>query len=113
MKSMDRDELFEQFKELFTLKKELDGKIKLFKKENDYTSISKNLTKAKEDLYNYMVENNIDNIGGLTSDDLEPNKIKKIERLEKKKEKISSVLTPYLQDENKCDEASEKIIELC
>jgi len=108
---MNPQDLLISCRKLAEDKKNLDEQIKKFKLDNNYSQLSKDLLKVKELLYNYMIENDLDKLGGLDLEDFTPNKIKREERIERKKENIDMVLNPVISDPNQRESVVEKIIE--
>ena len=111
LKTYSIESLMSKVKELIETKKIIDIKISSLKRENNYSSLSKDLTKVKEEIYNYMLEHNLNEINGIKIDDFKPSKVKKEERNEKKIERIASILDPIISDEDSRLEISEQIVE--
>jgi hypothetical protein len=89
----------------------INEKCRKLKEEELYSEIFDSLKEAKAKLYDYVVENELDNIEEYSKGWLAPASVKKEERQEKKEEKIRSVTTSLLPTigEDELEELVEKL----
>jgi len=102
-----------EIKALEIRKAEVDKKLKIAKLESDYDQILKSLRDAKAELYNFMLDNDMDEFEGYESSKLMPDKEKKELRKSIKATKISELLQSSFDiDTDDVNSISDKLADL-
>ena len=99
--------------QLETQKATIDNELKALKLGKNYSVITTHIKNTKSQIYNYMVENNLQILGDLTIQKVSPAAAKKAERQAKKAGKFTALLDAELtKDDYDVDEIAGKLAEL-
>jgi len=100
-----------EIKRLLAEKKKIEDQIKVLKLQSNYKEISNNLTDTKNQLYQYLIHNHLEEIDGITLKSVLPPAVKKLAAMQRKKDKYLPVLSEHVEEEE-VEELAEELAKL-
>jgi len=103
-----------RYKQIQEQLKEIAKEVKKIKDQNNYKGIAEDNKKIKLQLYEYMVNNSLEELQGISISKLIPSKEKKVLKKQEKREKVESILENELEidDDEMVNQLADKISEI-
>jgi len=105
------EQVVSEFKRIKAEKKKIDDQLKVMKIQTGYKQLNNDLTDLKNELYHYMITKRLDEYEGIKKNEVLPASVRKIQTMEKKKEKVKPILTGHVKD-REIEDLVDKLVEV-
>jgi len=105
------EQVVSEFKRIKDQKKKIDDQLKVIKIQSGYKQLVNDLTDRKTELFQYMHNKKLDEYEGIKKNEVLPSSVRKIQTMEKKREKVKPILTGHVKN-GEIDDLIDKLVEV-